>query len=145
MSVTQPTVVDISEPIVWGNDFTFTGTLTASGTAIDLNDGGAATVTTSLYDERDPVNKLLADVALAVSGGSAGEAVLTLTDVQTKLLHAYFNDPKRAVPHIADFKVVSAASGNAVPAPSPWMASWSAPVSCSPSTPIARTSSPWKD
>lgn len=120
MSVTQPTVVDISEPIVRGDDFTFNGTLTASGTAIDLNDGGAATVTTSVYDERDPANKLLTDIAVAIGGGSDGAITLTLTDPNTNSLHAYFNDPKRALPHIADFKVVSAASGNAVTHSDKW-------------------------
>ena len=108
------TVVEVPQAVVVGDDYAFTGTITTNGATFDLSN---YTVTASCYDERDPANKLITDHAVTLTTAASGIVTLTLTAAQSGELHAY-NDPNKGVPHIFDFKCVSA--GNAIVHSDPW-------------------------
>lgn len=109
----KPTVTDINDTVVQGNDWSGTFTLTKNGGSSWTLTG--ATITCSIYDERDPANALISDLSVTNNGGTSSQAVLTLTDNGvsdgTSLLHAPVGLTS-SIPHIADFKVVE--SGGAV-------------------------------
>jgi len=111
--MTQPTITDINDTIVAGNDWQGTFTLTKNGgVAWDLD---GATITCSIYDQEDEANALISGLAVTNNGGTSSQAVLTLTDNGasdgSNLLHVW-NDLGRSRAHIADFKIVE--TSNAV-------------------------------
>lgn len=109
----DPTITDINDTIAQGNDWQGTFTLTRNGGSSWTLTG--ATVTCSIFDERDPANALISGLSCTNNGGTSSQVVLTLTDNGasdgTSLLHAPLG-MQTSRPHIADFKVVE--SGGAV-------------------------------
>ena len=102
------TITDISDIVVAGNDYATVNTLTVDGATWNLT---GATVTCSIYDERDMANALISGLSVALTTAASGIVTLTLTDNGasngTDLLHVS-NDATELIPHIADFKVVEA-------------------------------------
>ena len=109
------TVTDISQPVVAGDDWSVTATITANGSTLNLT---SATVTCSIYDERDQANALISAHAVTLTTAASGIVTLTLTDTETATLHYKRLDKTKGVKHVADFKIV--ASDSSITRADPW-------------------------
>ena len=109
------TVTDISQPVVAGDDWSVTATITANGSTLNLT---GATVTCSIYDERDQSTPLISAHAVTLTTAASGIVTLTLTDTESATLHYKRLDRTKGVYHVADFKIV--ASDTSITRADPW-------------------------
>ena len=113
--MTQITVTDISAPIVAGDDYAVTSTITSNGATLNLT---GYTVTCSIFDERDQANRLISAHAVTITTAASGIVTLTLTAAETATLHTNPLSVSDGIWHIADFKCV--AGGGAILRTDPW-------------------------
>lgn len=96
-------VVEIAQAVVQGDDYAVIATITTNGAVFNLT---GYTVTCSIYDERDQVNKLISDHAVVLTTAASGIVTVTLLAAESALLHVSQYKLK-GVHHIMDFKCVA--------------------------------------
>ena len=111
----QIQVYDVPQAVVAGDDYQFVGTITTNGSTFNLT---GYTVTASVYDERDPANKLQTDHAVTLTTAASGIVTITFTAAQSATFHTNPLSYDSGVAHIADFRCVSGSA--AVVHSDPW-------------------------